>query len=337
MTAKLKDIAEYLNVSVSTVSRVVNNKSYVDPQTREKVLSALEKFNYHPNEIARSLKNKTSKAIGIIVPDITNNFFSTVIKGIEQITRQHEYSVILCNSDENQEREEEYVQLLLQKQVSALVIATVSKNMNHVRQYIKHRIPVVFIDNLPKIDENFDFVAIDNIKASYDLVKHLIDLGHKKIAIISGPRHETTGEERLMGWKKALSDHGIRIKKEWIGEGDFKQDSGYNIMKEFLKQEEFPTAIFAANNTLAYGAIQAIMEKGLRIPQDIAIVCFDALDPTGLIRPQITSIIQPAEEIGKIAAEIIIRKINKSRIKIFEKVVLQPKLIIKESCGAKIR
>ncbi|RKL63293.1 LacI family transcriptional regulator [Thermoanaerobacteraceae bacterium SP2] len=333
---KLKDIAEHLNVSVSTVSRVVNNKDRVDPKTREKILKALKEFNYKPNEVARNLKKKTSKTIGIIVPDISNFFFAMVIKGAEGVARQNGYSILLCNSDEDIITEEHYAQLLLQKQISGLIIGSVGGNIDIIfKQYIKSKIPVVFIDNLPKIKDNFDFVTIDNIKASYDLTNHLINLGHKNIAIITGRLDETTAYERLKGWEKSLKEHNIPVKKEWIGIGDFKQESGYKIMEGFLKMNEIPTAVFAANNHLAYGAMRAIIDAGLKVPDDIAMVCFDAIDPTGLIKPQITSIVQPAEEIGKIAAEIIMRKTHDSNLKIFEKVILEPQLIIKESSGAK--
>lgn len=332
MTAKLKDIAEYLNISVSTVSRVINNKNRVDGETREMVLKALEKFQYSPNEIARSLKSKTTKAIGLIVPDISNYFFSMVLKGVEAEVRKHGYYLILCNSDEDKEREKEYVKFLLQKQISGLIIAIEGFEASFFVQYKKLGIPVVFIDNLPKIDENYDYVAIDNKKAGYELVNHLIEAGHSKIAIITGLLNESTASERYKGWEKALLEHDIPIKKKWIGIGDFKQESGYHIMQDFLKQEEIVTAVFAANNLLAYGAMHAIKEAGLKVPDDISVVCFDAIDFTGLLKPQITSVIQPAEEIGRIAGEIIIRKILNTGTKIFERIVLEPQLEIKESC-----
>lgn len=333
MAVRLKDIAEHLNISVSTVSRVVNNKDRVDQETRKKVLKALEDFQYQPNEIARSLKSKTSKAIGTIVPDISNTFFSDVIKGVESIARQHGYYIILCNSNEDKDIEEEYTSFLLQKQISGLVIATSGGNAEFYKQYKRAGIPVVFIDNFPKIEANYDYVVIDNMKASYELTNHLIKLGHHKIALINGSLGESTAKERLKGWEKALIDYNIPVREKWIGSGSFKQESGYRIMQGFLKQAEIPTAVFAANNFLAYGAMHAILEAGLKIPDDIAVVCFDAVDFTGLVKPQITSIIQPAEEIGRIAGEIIMGKIQNKNARLYEKVVLEPQLVIKESCG----
>lgn len=333
MTVKLKDIAAYLNVSVSTISRVINNKDRVDEETRKRVQLALEKFQYRPNEIARSLKSQSIKAIGMIVPDISNYFFSTLIKGVESIAREHGYYVILCNSGEDKEREKEYTDFLYQRQVSGLVIAIEGREAQFLDQYRKAGIPVVFVDNLPRIEDNYDYVTIDNTKASRELTNHLIGLGHEKIAIITGSLDESVSDERLKGWEKALTEHDIPIKKKWIGVGDFKQESGYRIMQGFLNQEETPTAIFAANNFIAYGAMKAILEAGLRIPEDIALVCFDAIDFIGLLKPQITSIIQPAEEIGCLAGEIIMRKIQNTKSNVFEKVILEPQLEIKESCG----
>lgn len=335
MAVKLKDIAGYLNVSVSTVSRVLTNKDRVDAETRKKVLDALEKFQYRPNEVARSLKSKTTKAIGLIVPDISNSFFSMVIKGVEGVARENGYHVILCNSDGDKGREEEYTGFLLQKQIAGLVIASVSKYAGFYEQYKRSGVPIAFIDNLPSIEDNYDYVVIDNARAGFELANHLIKLGHKKIAFISGSLEESSSNERLKGWERALRENNIPVRKKWTGIGDFKQESGYRIMQGFLKQEEIPTAVLAANNFLAYGAMRAITDAGRRVPEDMALVCFDAVDFTGLIKPQITSVVQPAVEIGKISGEIILRKILHSKTKAYERVILEPQLEIKESCGYK--
>jgi len=333
MSTKLKDIAQYLNISVATVSRVVNGKDRVDEKTRSRVQEAIEKYNYSPNEVARNLKNKTTKAIGLIIPDITNNFFSEVIKGLESAVRKEKYSIILCNSDENQEREKEYLEFLFEKQITGVILATVSDKLDYISKFNAAKIPIVFIDNLPRNYSDMDCVTIDNLKASYELNTHLIKMGHGKIGIISGPLTETSGMDTYNGWKNALSDNGIDIKKEWIGYGDFKIESGYKIMKTFLKRKDFPAAFFSANNSMAYGAARAIMEAGLNIPGDIALVTFGAVDHTGLIRPKFTTIVEPAEDIGRIAGEIILRKIATPNVKTYEKIVLQHEILIGESCG----
>lgn len=333
MSVKIKDIAEYLNISIATVSRVLNNKDRVDEKTRKRVLDALEKFQYHPNEIARSLKSKNTRAIGLILPDITNLFSAKVFKGVIEVAREHGYYVIFCNGEEDKHREEEYTTLLLQKQISGLIIAIEGRDANFYGQYQKLNIPVVFIDNIPKINDNFDYVGIDNVKASYELTKHLIKIGHKKIAIITNPLNESVSEDRFKGWEKAFVEHNIPVRKKWIGIVSQQPEDGYKAMKEFLKAGDVPTAIFAANNFLAYGAMRAIMDAGLKIPDDIALVCFDAIDFLGIIKPEITSVIQPAEDMGRIAGEIILRKIHNTKTKIYERIILEPKLEIKESSG----
>jgi DNA-binding LacI/PurR family transcriptional regulator len=327
MKVKLKDIAEHLNISVSTVSRVVNGKNYVNPEVRKKVLEALEYFQYRPNEIARSLKNKSSKVIGVIVPDIMNLFFTAIIKGVESEVREQDYSIMICNSDERVDKEAEYLQLLAQKQISGLVIATVNESMPFLTDYKALRIPVVFVDNLPKVSDQFDSVIVDNVKASHELVSRLIGKGHRDIAIITGPLNQTTSSERLAGWEQAMREGGVTMRKEWVKVGTFKQQDGYEYMKALLESDERPTAVFAANNILAYGAIRAIKEKELRIPEDISLISFDTIDPTGLFSPVIASMIQPTEEIGRIAGDIIIRKLKNPDIKRTERVVLEPEYI----------
>ncbi|OUS78756.1 hypothetical protein B1748_01385 [Paenibacillus sp. MY03] len=337
LSVQLKDVAKHLNISISTVSRVLNNTGRVNKDTRERILTAIKELGYQPNEIARSLKRKSANILGVIVPDLSNRFYAKVIKGVEKIARENDHSVIVCNSDEDIQKEEEYVQLLLQKQVTGLVVATVGGNLELFEQYNKSGIPFVFIDNLPQTQENFDVVTIDNVKAGYNLAKHLIDQGHEKLAIITGPQNQSTAVERLQGFRKCLEESSFPALDKWIGIGEFKRESGYTIMKDWLLQDELPTAIFAANDHLLYGAIEAILEKGLSVPHDIAAVCFDASDDTGLVKPQITSVIQPAYKIGSIAAEIIMRKEKKKDLKVFEKVVLEPTLIINESSQIFIR
>jgi len=336
LAVQLKDIAKRLNISISTVSRVINGTGRVNKDTKELILKTIKEMGYQPNEVARSLKRKSANTIGVIVPDISNSFYASVIKGVEKVARENEHSVIVCNSDEDIQKEEEYVQLLLQKQVTGLVIATVGGDPQLFEQYKRTGIPFVFFDNLPNTQENFDVVTIDNLKAGYELAKHLVEQGHEKLAILTGPQHQSSAAERLQGFRKCLEENGLSVRDEWIGVGEFRKESGYKIMGEWLKQDELPTAIFAANDFLLYGAIKAILEKGLSVPHDIAAVCFDANDETGLIRPQITSVVQPADMIGSIAGEIIMRKEKNKNMPVFEKIVLEPKLIINESSQKRI-
>lgn len=331
MPVTLSDVAAKANVSVSTVSRVINNKDRVDKETRKKVMEAVDKLQYYPNDIARNLRGKSAKTIAVVVPDLSNYFYASVIKGIESVSQQNGYSVLVCNSNEDCETEARHTQILLQKQISGLVIATVSGSIDFYQQYLNRNIPVVFFDNCPKTEQSFDFVSVDNVKASYDLVEHLIHIGHRDIAILTGSQTESSASERLLGWKKALEQNDIPIVEEQIGIGEFNIKSGIKMMKKILSLDRLPTAVFAANNFLAYGAIHAILESNLRIPEDIAVACFDAIDHTGLIKPQITTSIQPSEEIGTISAELLINKIKNVKKSIYHKIMLESNLLIKES------
>jgi DNA-binding LacI/PurR family transcriptional regulator len=301
---KLTDIAKYLNVSVSTVSRVVNNKNRVDPETRRKILAALKKFNYQPDENARSLKTNTSNILGVIVPDITNPYYSAVIKGIEQIASQNGFSVILCNTDEIIEREKLAVRLLLRQKAAGLISATVMDNENVQKYYNDLACPVVFFDNVPSADLNFDSVSINNIRAAKELVGYMINRGYRRIFMITGPSGESSADDRMSGWKLALQAAGIEPEDDWSVHGDFDKESGKTIMESFLKLDVPPEAICIANNFMAYGAMKAIYDAGLSIPEDMMVGAFDIVDTTDLIKLKVMTIVEPAGDIGAIAAEM---------------------------------
>lgn len=327
MNVRLVDVAKHLNISVSTVSRVVNGKDRVSDETRKKVWEAIEELNYQPNEIARSLRKQSSMTIGIIVPDISNEFFALLMKGVESIARENGYLVILCNSDYDETMEKEYYNMLAKNQVDGIIIATVCEDHAYFEKILGSNIPVVFVDNLPQIERNYNFVTIDNEKSAYDLTNHLIKSGYKDIAVITGKLQETSAVERLNGWKKAMRSNNLEVHEDFIGIGDFKIESGYKIMSEMLELEKRPKALLAANNNIAYGAVKAIREKGLDVPKDLYIVCFDAIDKTGLLSVHLPSMVQPAEKIGEIALETILKRIDNKEFKIYDRVILEPEFI----------
>jgi len=333
MSSNLKDIAKKLNISVSTVSRVVNNKQYVKPKTREMVVQALNELNYRPNQVARSLKNKITRTIGIMVPDISEDFFAYVIKGVDSVLSKNGYTIVLCDTGENPEKEELYLNLLLEKQIDGVILATVCKEHKTINKLIGYGVPIIFIDNLPKIKSNYDSVIIDNSKASYIATEHLINLGHKNIGIIVGKLDETTGYERLIGYKKALEDNKIDVDERLIRVGDFKEKSGHENMKSLLDSNDYLTALYVASSKMTYGAIKAIKEKGLKIPEDISLVGFDIHDISGLISPSITTILQPEEHIGKVAAELMMKRLFEPDERLSQKIVLEPEILIRDSCG----
>ncbi|HWR22067.1 MAG TPA: LacI family DNA-binding transcriptional regulator [Feifaniaceae bacterium] len=323
---KLTDIAKELGLSVSTISRVVNGRDRVDPHTRQMVQRALREHAYEPNEVARSLRLKDAKTIGIIIPDITNTYYSAVIKGVESVCREYGYSALVCNTDESTEREEDALKLLLKKQISGLVIASIGKNEELLQSYVSTGVPVVCFDNILPDFSGADCVSIDNIAAARRLTQELLARGYKKIGMIAGPLNQSTGIDRLRGYQQALEGAGIPAAESWIGEGDFKMQSGYEQMCRILMLPRRPEAVVVANNYMAYGAIRALRESEYRIPEDMAVAAFDCIDDTGLISPRISSVVQPAVEIGAQAARLIMERILEKIEGRYAFITLQPQM-----------
>jgi len=321
---KLKDVAKELGLSTSTVSRAMSGNGRVNPSTQQRVLAALEDSHYTPNAIARSLRLRDAKSIGIIVPDITNSFYASVIKGAELVCRSRSYSVLLCNSDENAALEEDALQLMLEKQVSGLILATVGAGSEKLGRFRNLAVPVVFIDNMPRLKYGFDSVSIDNRQAAYLLTTRMIKRGYTDIGVISGPMGQSTGRMRLKGFEDAMRDSGLALRQEWLLEGDFKMRSGFERMNELLRGKTHPEAVVISNNYMAYGAVNAIRSAGFRIPEDIAVAAFDAEDATGLITPEITCMNQPAENIGARSVEMLVSRMTGTWPAGGESVVLEP-------------
>ncbi len=340
MSNNLKDIARELGLSVSTISRVVNGKTYVAPETKKRVLDALKKHPYTPNQVARSLKTQSTSTVGIIVPDI-RDYFANVIKGADAVFSQYGYSIILADTNESSEKEELYLKVLYEKRIDGLVLATVAKEHESLSLFLNNSIPVVYIDNLPNLDISYDAVLLDNVKASIMAANHLISGGHKKIAIVCGEQSETTTTERVLGYKQALESNGLNIDPDLIKFGDYKYETGYQCMLELLdnRQSHDFTAVFITSYKMTCGAMKAMKERGVRYPEDIALVGFDFPDDLSLFSPQITTILQPIDSIGKLVAARLIEKMKNVNLQgvpdIPQRILLDPILKIGESCGCK--
>jgi len=307
---KLEDIARSLNLSVSTVSRALSGNGRVGEKTRRRVQEAVRESGYTVNTVARSLRIRDARNIGVVVPDIGNSYFASIIKGAQQFCRENGYTLTVCSSDEDADYEAEALQMLLEKQVSGVILASVGGSRDYVRHYARLGIPIVFIDNIPENCGAHDLVTIDNLAAAYSLTEAMIARGYRELGAITGPRSQATGQLRYEGFVKAMTDAGLEIKPEWVLEGEFRAESGYQLMKDLLALPDRPRAMIFGNNNLSCGAINAIREAGLNIPGDVALATFDIEDPTGLITPHITTLNQPAREIGGRAAEIIFARLN---------------------------
>ncbi len=309
-TTKLSDIARELGLSVSTVSRALSGNGRVSAQTRRAIQEAVRRAGYRPNAVARSLRLKDARTIGIVVPDIANSFYAAVIKGVQRVCRDAGYTLMVSNSDENAEQESQALKGMLEKQVSGLILATVGEASGPLEDCFRSGIPVVFIDNLPASVEAFDSVSIDNHRAAFELTRELIARGHERLGIITGPLNQSTGRTRYTGFEAALGEAGLCVARDWVIEGDFKFASGHEGMRRILSMEGRPSAMVVCNNFMAYGAMKALRQAGLHVPRDMALAAFDAEDQTGLIEPVISSINQPAGEIGSRAAGMIVLRLQ---------------------------
>ncbi len=324
--ATLKEIAKYLNVSVSTVSRVVNNQDRVSPSTRKRILAALKKFNYQPDETARSLKTKVSNTLGIIVPDISNPFYSLVFKGIERIASENGLTLLLCNTNAEAERERNAVNLLLGQRVAGLVVATTLDNESSDEIYGTISCPVVFFDNVPDMIGDTNSVTINNRRASAELTEQILSKGYSEVYMIAGPEGESSSSERIKGWKDALHRHDIEPKADWLLYGDNLEESGKLAMQELLTRADYPIAVLVSNNFMAYGAIKAVFDAGKKVPEDVSVCAFDTIDTTGLMKIHIPSVLQPAEDIGAVAADTCIQAGLNKDIRIGRHLVLEHKM-----------
>jgi LacI family transcriptional regulator/LacI family repressor for deo operon, udp, cdd, tsx, nupC, and nupG len=327
----VKDVADLAGVSTATVSRVLNNHPQVADETRSKVLWAMEELGYQPSRVARRLRMEVSQILGLIISDIANPFFTSVVRGIEDIAYANQYSLLLCNSDEDPAREKLYVNVLQAERVAGIVISPADENSTSCEPLLRNDVPVVAMDRrLCQFD--VDTVLVDNVKGAYQATSHLIRLGHRRIGLIGGPSRITTGRERLEGYEKALSEYGLELDQSLIKIGDFKQESGYQRACELLEMDDPPTAIFAANNLMTLGALNAIHEKGLSIPRDVAIVGFDDMPWAPSLDPPLTAVAQPTYELGCTAANLLLQRIADKDREIVE-MKLEPTLIIRDSCG----
>lgn len=330
----IDDVARKAGVSPVTVSRVINGASNVKLATREKVMRAIEELHYVPSTAARSLRSKRTNTLALLVPDITNPFWTTVSRGVEDSAQSGGYSVLLCNTDESPEKLLRYLDVIISQRVDGAIITPYDSNARDFAKLRDRKIPTVVIDR--RVDGwKVDTVRGDSISGARALVKHLIELGHTRIAIISGPRITSTAEERVTGYQIALAEAGISIDARLIRRGEFRASSGERLTHQVFEEGLDPTAIFASNNAIAMGVIKAVNQRGLNIPEDIALVCFDDFPNLCGVSPFLTAVVQPAYEMGKKAAELLLNRLESGEILPPRHVIFPSSLIIRYSCGSK--
>ena len=327
----IKDIAKHAGVSTATVSYVINQTKYVSPELTERVQKAIEHLGYQPNRIARSLRIQNTTTVGLIISDIQNTFFTSLVRAVEDVAYEHNHSIVLCNSDETVEKEELYIDLMLADQVAGVIISPACETHSAIRKLIQANIPVVAVDRrIPGL--NVDTVLIDNVNAAYELVSHLIEDGHQRIGALVGPSDITTGRERYEGFVKALDAHRLPLLRELVRIGLPRESFGYQATRELLDLPEPPTALFLGNAYLALGSLKAINQQKLCIPDEIAVVAFDEMEWTSLVKPGLTVVAQPIYELGKVAADLLFERIENDGLPPRER-ILEHTLMVRQSCA----
>jgi LacI family transcriptional regulator len=327
----IRDVARRAGVAPITVSRVINNSGYVSARTRQQVEKAIAELKYVPNALAQGLRFNKTNVIALVLSDVTNPFWTTVARGTEDAASEENYSVILCNTDEDVAKQDKYVQLLLRRQVDGFLLVPASNTIDTIR-FIQHqRVSLVILDRQLS-GVSADIVRGDSEGGAYELTRYLIELGHRRIAILSGPETTSTSTQRVMGYKRALEDVHFKVDTELISYGRFYQDSGYERTMKLLALSRRPTAMFAGNNFIAIGMMKALYESGLRIPEDMSVVGFDDLPPGLLVQPFLTVAAQPAYEMGYRAMKLLLERIADSGEPSYQEIVLPTQLVIRQSC-----
>ncbi|WP_018338252.1 LacI family DNA-binding transcriptional regulator [Butyricimonas synergistica] len=330
----IKDIAEKLKISVSTVSRALKDNHEISAKTRKKVQDLAKQLGYRPNPLAVALKTHKSHSIGVIVPQIVSTFYATVVKTIEEVADGYGYNVLVISSNENFQKEQKSVDVLLANRADGIIMALSheTKEFDHVKQIQESGIPVVLFDRTTSSVEGVSRVVTDGVTAAFQAIQHLISVGCKKIAILTGPEQITIGGNRMKGYLKALETNNIPTKESYIRHcPDFTVQAGKEATLQILEMRERPDAIFGITDDLAIGAIEAIKEKGYNIPEDIAVVGFSNTKRSRYMNPTVSSINQFPEKIGKTAAELLFEQITNSRHARVRKEVVNCELIVRES------
>ncbi len=329
--ATIIDIARKLGISPSTVSRALSDHPDISSETKKHVKRIAKELHYFPNPIARSLKNNRTTTIGVIVPEIKHDFFSSAISGIEDVAYQSGYTILLCQSNESFEREVVNTNLLMHHRVAGVVVSISqnTKSGDHFNDLLKRKIPLVFFDRVCE-DVIANKVIIDDYKSAFDAVTYLIKKGYKRIAHFSGPSELFICKKRLSGYLDALRQAEIQVPKTFVRHGGLHEHDGYQSMDSMINENTIPDAIFAVNDPVAIGAFQRIKKAGLKIPDDIAIIGFSNNTITTLVDPQLTTVDQPSFEMGRKSAQILIDLIE-NRAMEPKTYVLETKLLIRGS------
>lgn len=325
----IKDVARAAGVSPSTVSRALNDSPLIREETKARIRRIAEELGYERNELARGLVMGASGAVGLVIPDITNPFFAEVTRGVGEVAHAQGYGVILCNTEEDPDRERSYIGLLRRKRVDGLILTSVTAEDPYLKTLARSKMPFVLVSRSSKVVDA-PYVGVDDRLGGRLAVEHLVELGHRDIAFIGGPAGVQSCLDRLAAFEAVLVERGIPVREEWIGFSDFTQESGYKVALRYLSGKKRPTAVFAANDVVALGVLQAADELGLSVPEDLSVVGYDDISYAALPRIQLTTVAQPSFDMGKIAAEWLLSTLRgRPQRRLYR--LLTPKLVVRRT------
>jgi DNA-binding LacI/PurR family transcriptional regulator len=334
--ATIRDVAKAAGVSVGTVSAALNNSAPVSPRLSRRVFRAVEQVGYAPNSVARSLRLGRTRTLALVISDISNPFFASLAKAVERAADAAGYSLVLCNTDEDPEKELRMIQLLRVQRVDGIMVAPAGFSADYAQRLAKiASMPVVLVDRTVE-GLSFDDVVVDNVAAARIVTEYLIRLGHRRIAIVGGRPHVSTAEGRLRGYREAMAAHGLPIEPGFELQADFQTERAFDVVQTLLGRPNPPTAIFAANNLMAIGTVQAAISMGFRCPDDISIAGIDDFVWTTTMQPRLTTVVQPIEAMGESAVRCLVERLDRPAAAGAppppQHVVLPPRLLIRESC-----
>lgn len=307
----MNEVAKKAGVSVATVSRVLNNSTNVNDETKARILKAIKALNYQPNRVAKRLRSKSisGNLLGVLIPDIENPFYVDVLRGIEDVAYRNNYAIIMCNFGQDEKKEKLYLEILQSESIDGLIAAPANEDDLQLKKMVNDGLPVVCVDRGLK-ETDVDLVVVDNDKGAYLATEHLVNQGYKRIAYISGLLSIPSSRFREQGYRRALKDNGLEFDSDLVRYGNSKHQSGVELCEELLNLKNPPDAIFTGNNLITLGALETIHSRSLNIPDDIAIVGFDDMYWASSLNPPLTAVRQPAMEIGRRAGELLIQRIN---------------------------
>jgi DNA-binding LacI/PurR family transcriptional regulator len=327
-------VADRAGVSIATVSRALADPQAVSDELRLRVHEAARVLRYRPSRAARTLRVGTSQAVGVVIPDLQNPFFTAVVRGIDAVLQAAGYTLLLANSDEDPARERNSLETLRAEGVAGIVFVPINAARGSYRHLLVPPIHTVAVDRSPA-DLRADLVTVDNVGGTRIGVEHLIAMGHREVALLGGPSRHSTAREREQGYLQALQAAGLPLRPELVHCGDFREGGGYDGMMALMALPRRPTAVFVANNLMTLGALRALHEAAVRIPEEIALVGFDDMPWATSLNPPLTAINQPSQEIGSAAAELLLGRIARPD-RAIRHLILETKLVVRASCGASL-